>query len=69
MIAGVTTFRYNRETKAMDIIDQKTGEVIKSGIPMRDLQAERNKLAQVDVTATAAKVGRKQQRERVREEW
>jgi hypothetical protein len=29
----------------------------------------RQELAQVDVTATAAKVGRKQQRERVREEW
>lgn len=69
MIAGVTTFRYNRETKAMDIIDQQTGEVIKSGVPMRDLQAERAKLSKEDKTATPPTVGRKQQRERVKEAW
>lgn len=29
----------------------------------------RQELARIDVTATAAKVGRKQQREQVKEEW
>lgn len=73
MIAGTITFgNLNRERATLDLIDQRTGLVVEAGIPLRDVPRRKAQLegaAAADTTAPAAKVGRKQQRERMKEQW
>jgi hypothetical protein len=73
MIVGTITFgNLDRERATLDLIDQRTGLVVEAGIPLRDVprrKAQLENAAAADTTATAAKVGRKQRRERVKEQW